>query len=103
VDSVSGLAPSISIQQKTSGRNPRRTVGTITEIYDYLRVLFARVGQGFCHRCGERITAQTSEQIIESIARLPEGTKYQILAPIVRQQKGEFRDLFEDLLKQGFL
>ncbi len=103
VDSVSGLAPSISIQQKTSGRNPRSTVGTITEIYDYLRVLFARVGQGFCHRCGERIAAQTSEQIIESIAHLPEGAKYQILAPIVRQQKGEFRDLFEDLLKQGFL
>ena len=68
VDAVSGLAPSISIQQKTSGRNPRSTVGTITEIYDYLRVLFARVGQGFCHRCGEAITAQTSEQIIESIA-----------------------------------
>ena len=103
VDAVSGLAPSISIQQKTSGRNPRSTVGTITEIYDYLRVLFARVGQGFCHRCGEQITAQTSEQIIESIARLPEGSKYQILAPIVRQQKGEFRDLFQDLLKQGFL
>ncbi len=103
VDAVSGLAPSISIQQKTSGRNPRSTVGTITEIYDYLRVLFARVGQGFCHRCGEAITAQTSEQIIESIASLPEGTKYQILAPVVRQQKGEFRDLFDDLLKQGFL
>ncbi len=103
VDAVSGLAPSISIQQKTSGRNPRSTVGTITEIYDYLRVLFARVGQGFCHRCGEAITAQTNEQIIESIASLPEGTKYQILAPVVRQQKGEFRDLFDDLLKQGFL
>ena len=103
VDAVSGLAPSISIQQKTSGRNPRSTVGTITEIYDYLRVLFARVGQGFCHRCGEAITAQTSERIIESIAGLSEGTRFQILAPLVRQQKGEFKDLFEDLLKQGFL
>ncbi len=103
VDAVTGLAPSISIQQKASGRNPRSTVGTITEIYDYLRVLFARVGQGFCHNCGEAITAQTSEEIIGSIAGLSEGTRFQILAPIVRQQKGEFRDLFEDLLKQGFL
>ena len=103
VDSVSGLAPSISIQQKTSGRNPRSTVGTITEIYDYLRVLFARVGQGFCHQCDRPITAQTVEQIIESIARLPDGTKFQILAPVIQNQKGEYRDLFDDLLKQGFL
>ncbi|MEX1098593.1 MAG: excinuclease ABC subunit UvrA, partial [Planctomycetales bacterium] len=103
VDSITGLAPSISIQQKMRGRNPRSTVGTITEIYDYLRVLFARVGQAFCHRCGRPITAQTSERIIESIARLPEGAKFQVLAPLVQQQKGEYRDLFDDLLKQGFL
>jgi excinuclease ABC subunit A len=103
VDAISGLAPSISIQQKTSGRNPRSTVGTITEIYDYLRLLFARVGRGHCAGCGQPISAQTSEQIIESIARLPEGTRFQILAPVVQQQKGEYRDLFDDLLKQGYL
>jgi len=103
VDGVSGLAPSISIQQKTSGRNPRSTVGTITEIYDYLRVLFARVGQGHCPRCSQPITAQSQEQIVAGIAGLTEGTRFQILAPVVQQQKGEYRDLFEDLLKQGFL
>lgn len=103
VDSISGLAPSISIQQKVTSRNPRSTVGTITEIYDYLRVLFARVGQGHCVECGRVITAQTTDQILESIQTLPDGTKFQILAPIVQQQKGEFRDLFTDLLKQGFL
>ena len=103
VDSISGLAPSISIQQKASGRNPRSTVGTITEIYDYLRVLFARVGQGNCYQCGRPITAQTVEQIIESISHLESGTKFQVLAPVIQRQKGEYRDLFDDLLKQGYL
>ncbi len=103
VDLISGLAPSISIQQKVTSRNPRSTVGTITEIYDYLRVLFARVGQGHCVQCHQPITAQSTDQILESILALPEGTKYQILAPLVQQQKGEFRDLFADLLKQGFI
>ncbi|GAB4142137.1 MAG: excinuclease ABC subunit UvrA [Planctomycetaceae bacterium] len=103
VDSVSGLAPSISIQQKVRGRNPRSTVGTITEIYDYLRVLMARVGQGFCEQCERPITAQTVEQILEHLHQIPEGTRYQVLAPVIQQQKGEYRDLFEDLLKQGFL
>ncbi|MGE3313920.1 MAG: excinuclease ABC subunit UvrA, partial [Planctomycetaceae bacterium] len=103
VDSVSGLAPSISIQQKASGRNPRSTVGTITEVYDYLRVLFARVGQGACAKCDRPITAQTVDQILEVVTRLPDGTKYQVLAPVITRQKGEYRDLFEDLLKQGFL
>lgn len=103
VDSITGLAPSISIQQKSSGRNPRSTVGTITEIYDYLRVLFARVGEPSCYQCGRAITAQTREHILDSILRLPEGTKFQILAPIVQRQKGEFKDLFTDLLKRGFL
>jgi excinuclease ABC subunit A len=103
VDAISGLAPSISIQQKTSGRNPRSTVGTITEIYDYLRVLFARVGEGFCPKCGQPITAQTHEQILEHLARLPEGTRYTVLAPLIQRQKGEYRDLFVDLLKQGYL
>ena len=103
VDAISGLSPSISIQQKSTGRNPRSTVGTITEIYDYLRVLFARVGQGYCYKCDRPITAQTPEQIAGNIAQLPDGTRLQILAPLIQQQKGEYRDLFEDLLKQGYL
>ena len=103
VDSITGLAPSISIQQKASGRNPRSTVGTITEIYDYLRVLFARVATPSCYQCGRPITAQTREHILDSVLRLPEGTKYQVLAPLVQRQKGEFKDLFVDLLKRGFL
>ena len=103
VEHISGLSPTISISQKTSGQNPRSTVGTITEIYDYLRVLYARVGQGHCHKCGEPITAQSREQIIARIMDQPQGTKFVILAPIIRGQKGEYRDLFEDLLKQGFV
>jgi len=103
VDSVSGLAPSISIQQKAAGRNPRSTVGTITEIYDYLRVLFARVGTGFCAKCGRQITAQTVEQIIEHVSRIIAGTRIQLLAPVIQQQKGEYQDLFDDLRRQGFL
>ncbi len=103
VDSITGLAPSISIQQKASGRNPRSTVGTITEIYDYLRVLFARVGTASCYQCGRAITAQTREHILDNVLRLPEGTKYQVLAPLIERQKGEFKDLFVDLLKRGFL
>lgn len=102
VDLIAGLSPSISISQKTSGRNPRSTVGTITEIYDYLRVLFARVGQGYCPRCDRPITAQTREQIIARVMQLPEKTAFSVLAPIIRGQKGEWRDLFVDLLKQGF-
>jgi len=103
VDYISGLSPSISISQKSSGNNPRSTVGTITEIYDYLRVLFARVGQGFCPKCGQPITAQSREQIIARILQLPEGAKLIVLAPLIRGQKGEYRDLFGDLLKQGFV
>jgi excinuclease ABC subunit A len=103
VDHISGLSPSISISQKSSGNNPRSTVGTITEIYDFLRVLYARVGQGHCPQCGRAITAQSREQIIGRIEALPAKTKFSVLAPIVRRQKGEFRDLFEDLLKQGFV
>ena len=103
VDSISGLAPSISIQQKSTSRNPRSTVGTITEIFDYLRVLYARVGQGYCYVSGKPIKAQSTDQIVDSLLNQPAGTKYQILAPIVQNQKGEFRDLFEDLLKKGYL
>src|SRR3974390_3944260 len=84
VDYLAGLSPSISIQQKTAGRNPRSTVGTITEIHDYLRVLYARIGQGHCPQCGRPITAQSREQIISRILALPEGTRFLILAPIIR-------------------
>ncbi|MCA9178982.1 MAG: excinuclease ABC subunit UvrA [Planctomycetales bacterium] len=103
VDFIGGLSPSISISQKSSGRNPRSTVGTITEIYDYLRVLYARVGQGFCPRCDEPITSQSREQMIARILQLPEGARFQVLAPLIRGQKGEYRDLFDDLLRQGFV
>lgn len=103
VDYLGGLSPAISIQQKTAGRNPRSTVGTITEIYDYLRVLFARIGQGHCPQCGRPITAQSREQIISRILALPEGTRFLVLAPVIRGQKGEYKDLFEDLLKRGFV
>ena len=102
VDSITGLSPSISISQKTSGQNPRSTVGTITEIYDYLRVLYARTGQGHCPNCSRPITAQSREQIIERIMALDRGTAFLVLAPLIRAQKGEYRDLFVDLLKQGF-
>jgi len=103
VDHISGLSPSISISQKSSGNNPRSTVGTITEIYDFLRVLFARVGRGHCPQCGKPITAQTREQIIGRILALPAKTQFSVLAPLIRGQKGEYRDLFEDLRKQGFV
>jgi excinuclease ABC subunit A len=103
VDYIGGLAPSISISQKTAGNNPRSTVGTITEIYDFLRVLYARVGQGHCPQCQRPITAQSREEIIARIEQVPAGTKFTVLAPLIRQQKGEYKDLFEDLLKQGFV
>ncbi|MBX9788874.1 MAG: excinuclease ABC subunit UvrA [Pirellulales bacterium] len=102
VDYISGLSPAISISQKTSGQNPRSTVGTITEIYDYLRLLYARVGQGHCPKCSRPITAQSREQIIDRIETLPAGTRFLVLAPQAKLQKGEFRDLFGDLRKQGF-
>src|SRR6202051_4748916 len=103
VDHISGLSPSISISQKSSGQNPRSTVGTITEIHDYLRVLFARVGQGHCTQCGRPITAQTREQILARVLALDAGTRFLILAPVIRGQKGEYKDLFQDMLKRGFL
>ena len=102
VDLVSGLSPSISISQKSSGNNPRSTVGTITEIYDFLRVLFARVGTGRCPACKTLIAAQTSDAITSRILDLPIDETLWVMAPLVRGQKGEFRDLFEDLRKQGF-
>lgn len=103
VDQITGLAPAISIQQKTSGWNPRSTVGTITQIHDYLRVLYARVGHQHCPSCGQRIAAQSREQIIARILEMPAGSKVLILAPVVRGQKGEYRDLFADMVKKGFV
>ena len=99
VDRIDGLSPSISIQQKTGGRNPRSTVGTITEINDYLRVLFARVGQGHCPQCDRPVAAQTREQIVARILDLPAGTAFSVLAPVIRGQKGEYKDLFADLAR----
>ena len=103
VDRIDGLSPSISIQQKTGGRNPRSTVGTITEINDYLRVLYARVGQGHCPQCDRPVSAQTREQIVGRILELPAGTMFLVLAPVVRGQKGEYKDLFTDLGKAGYV
>ncbi|HEY3245980.1 MAG TPA: excinuclease ABC subunit UvrA [Phycisphaerae bacterium] len=102
VDLITGLSPSISIQQKAGGWNPRSTVGTITQIHDYLRVLYARVGRQHCTECGQPISAQSREQIVAQILAWGSGFRILILAPAVREQKGEFRDLFEDMLKQGF-
>lgn len=103
VDFLAGLSPSISIQQKTAGSNPRSTVGTITEIYDYLRVLYARIGIGHCPKCKRPITAQTREQIVDRIFTFPAGTRCQILAPVIRGQKGEHKDLFAEMLRRGFV
>ena len=103
VDRISGLSPSISISQKAGGQNSRSTVGTITEIYDFLRVLFARVATGYCPKCQRPITAQTRQQIIDQIEAIPEGTQLLILAPVVHGQRGEHRDLFADLLRQGYV
>src|SRR6266568_3194147 len=103
VDYIGGLSPAVSIQQKTAGRNPRSTVGTITEVSDYLRVLYARLGQGHCPKCARPITAQTREQIIGRILALPEGTRFLVLAPVVRGQKGEFKDFFADMIRRGYV
>jgi excinuclease ABC subunit A len=103
VDQITGLSPAVSIQQKSTGWNPRSTVGTVTQIHDYLRVLFARIGRQHCPKCGQAISAQSREQIIARILELPAGTKALILAPVVRGQKGEYRDLFEDLQRQGYV
>ena len=91
VDYIEGLSPAISIEQKTTHRNPRSTVGTVTEIYDYLRLLFARVGTPHCHKCGRKIESQTPQSIVDSILAFPEGTRVQLMAPLVRQRKGHYR------------
>src|SRR3954452_1112349 len=102
VDSIEGLSPAISIDQKTTSKNPRSTVGTVTEVHDYLRLLWARVGHPHCYNCGRPIEAQSAEQIVDQVMTLEEGTKFMVLAPVVRGRKGEYKDLFEDLRGEGF-
>lgn len=102
VDFIEGLSPAVSIDQKSTNRNPRSTVGTITEVYDYLRLLFARAGTQFCPVCGEQVSRQTPQQIVDRLLELPEGTRYQVLAPVVRGRKGEYADLFKELQAKGF-
>jgi excinuclease ABC subunit A len=102
VDSIDGLSPAISIDQKTTSRNPRSTVGTVTEIYDYLRLLYARIGHPHCPVCGRPIAGQSIEAIVDQVLRLPEGTKFTVNAPVVRDRKGEYKDLLEQLRGEGF-
>jgi excinuclease ABC subunit A len=103
VDLIEGLSPAISIEQKTTSKNPRSTVATVTEIYDYLRLLYARIGRPFCYRCGKAITSQTISQIVDQVLALPEGTRLQVLAPVVRGRKGEYRQIFTQMRKEGFI
>ncbi|MFQ5877487.1 MAG: excinuclease ABC subunit UvrA [Acidobacteriota bacterium] len=103
VESIEGLSPAISIEQKTTSRNPRSTVGTVTEIYDYLRLLFARVGVPHCHRCDRPIARQTVQQIVDQILEVPDGARVQVLAPIVRGRKGEYRKQLAEMMRKGFV
>jgi len=103
VEYIEGLSPAISIEQKTTSKNPRSTVGTVTEIYDYLRLLYARIGKVYCYKCGRAIASQTVQQIVDRVKSLPEKSKIQILSPIVRDRKGEYRKEFENLQRQGFV
>src|SRR5438128_2604624 len=102
VDSIEGLSPAISIDQKTTSRNPRSTVGTVTEIYDYLRLLWARIGHPHCPNCGRPIAAQSAEQIIDQVMTLPDGTRFMVLAPVVRGRKGEYGKLLDELRADGY-
>src|SRR6195952_23960 len=102
VDFIEGLSPAVSIDQKSTSRNPRSTVGTITEVYDYLRLLYARAGRPHCPKCGRPIARQTPQQIVDRLLELPEGTRFQVLAPVVRGRKGEYAELFLDLQTKGF-
>lgn len=103
VDDITGLSPAVSIDQKSTTRNPRSTVGTVTEIYDYLRLLFARIGHPHCPQCGREITQQTVEQMVDAIMALPEGSRIQILSPLIRGKKGQYRKLIEEVRKEGFV
>ena len=101
VDFIEGLSPAVSIDQKSTSRNPRSTVGTITEVYDYLRLLWSRAGRPHCPVCGRPISRQTPQQIVDQVLELREGTRFQVLAPVVRARKGEFVDLFRELQTKG--
>src|SRR5659263_634492 len=103
VDYIEGLSPAISIDQKSSGRNPRSTVGTVTEIYDYVRLLYARIGIPYCPECGKKISQQTPDQMVDSIMELGEGTRVILMAPVVRGRKGEYTKLIEDIKKSGYV
>lgn len=103
VEYIEGLSPAISIDQKSTSHNPRSTVGTVTEIYDYLRLLYARIGTPHCYSCGKAINPQTIDQIVDHVMEHPEGTKFQVLAPVIRGRKGEYKNLFESLKKEGFV
>ncbi|MCK4357730.1 MAG: excinuclease ABC subunit UvrA [Candidatus Cloacimonetes bacterium] len=103
VDYIEGLSPAVSIEQKAASHNPRSTVGTVTEIYDYLRVLYARVGTQYCYKCGAQVSSQSADQMIHYLLGLPEGTRIQILAPLVRERKGEHKDVFERIKRDGFV
>src|SRR5712672_2404803 len=102
VYSIDGLSPAISIDQKTTSRNPRSTVGTVTEVYDYLRVLWARIGKPHCPECGQPIEGQSVEQITDRVMTLEEGTRFMVMAPVVRGRKGEFEKLFEQFRLEGY-
>jgi len=102
VDFIEGLSPAVSIDQKSTNRNPRSTVGTITEVYDYLRLLFARAGRPHCPKCGKAVSRQSPQQIVDQILTMPDTTKFQVLAPVIRERKGEFVDLFAELVTQGY-
>src|ERR671933_105334 len=102
LDSIEGLSPAISIDQKTTSRNPRSTVGTVTEIYDYLRLLWSRIGQPFCPNCGKPIAGQSAEQIIDQVMDMEDGTRFMVLAPVVRGRKGEYGRVLEELRGEGF-
>ena len=103
VDLIEGLSPAVSINQKGVSKNPRSTVGTITEIYDYLRVLYANIGTPYCHVCGKPITKQTVDQIVDRIMELPPDTNFLVLAPVVRGRKGEYQKVFESIKKDGYI
>ncbi|MCK4447732.1 MAG: excinuclease ABC subunit UvrA, partial [Candidatus Marinimicrobia bacterium] len=103
VDFIEGLSPAISIGQKSASRNPRSTVGTVTEIYDYLRLLYARIGIPYCYKCGKRIQRQTPQQIVDSILSFPDDTRIMVMAPLVRGRKGEYRDIFKEIRREGFI
>src|SRR5689334_8280244 len=102
VDYIGGLSPAIAIEQKSASKNPRSTVGTVTEIYDYLRLLFARVGKPHCHQCGREVGSQSAEQMVNRVLTLPAGTRFMVMAPLVAQRKGEYKDVFAEAKAEGF-